>query len=435
MMPEYYHSVRLDKDKCMGCTNCLKKCPTEAIRVRNKKAHIIAEKCIDCGECIRACKHHAKLAVTDAIDVIKNYKYSIALPAPSLYAQFKDVADSGIILNGLKSLGFDDVFEVAKAAEIVSLATQKELLHAKKKPVISSACPAIVRLIQVRFPSLLDNLSKVNSPMEVAAAIAKEEFSKKHHVKKKDIGAFFISPCPAKMTSIKSPVGMERSSVDGAISIQDIYGLLSSQIHQKQNDMKLKGEAGSTGVGWAVAGGECNGLSSENILSVDGIHNVIRVLEEVENGKLENLQFLEGLSCTGGCVGGPLVFENPFVGKNRIRRLSEKLPTNDAAEKFAGFLQDEKNYLIDEIHPRPVMRLDEDLKKAMEKMNRIAEIQKSLPGLDCGSCGSPSCDTLAEDIVLGYADELDCIFKLRDKVKFLAEEMVSLASPEKEKES
>ncbi|MHB1315623.1 MAG: [Fe-Fe] hydrogenase large subunit C-terminal domain-containing protein [Christensenellales bacterium] len=434
-MPEYFHSVRLDKDKCMGCTNCLKKCPTEAIRVRNGKAHIIAEKCIDCGECIRACKHHAKLAVTDNIAAIEKFKYRIALPAPSLYAQFKGMKNSDSILYGLKMLGFDYVFEVASAAEIVSLATRREILRAKKKPVISSACPAIVRLIQVRFPELLDHLSRIDSPMEMAARIAKEEFAKKENIKMEDIGAFFITPCPAKMTSILSPVGIEKSNVDGAISILEIYGLMSSQLHKPVLNQPVHEQAGAIGVGWAVTGGECNGLVTENSLSVDGIHNVIRVLEEVENGKLENLDFLEGLACTGGCVGGPLMFENPFVGKTRICKLSEGLKKTDLEEKLSAYISDEKKYIINAVRPRQIMRLDEDMEKAMAKMNKIAEIQKRLPGLDCGSCGAPSCDTLAEDIVLGYADELDCIFKLRDKVRFLAEEMVSLASQDKDQKS
>ena len=434
-MSEYYHSVRLDRDKCMGCTNCLKQCPTEAIRVRNGKAHIIAERCIDCGECIRACKHHAKMAVTDSIAAINRFKYSIALPAPSLYAQFKNLMKADKLLQGLKMMGFDYVFEVAAAAEVVSLATRREVRVAKKKPVISSACPAIVRLIQVRFPELLDHVSRVDSPMEVAARIAKEEFCKKENKKPEEVGAFFITPCPAKMTSILNPVGRVKSNVDGAISILEVYGLLSAHLRKPVSAEVEAERAGSMGVGWAVTGGESNGVDSDNILSVDGIHNVIRVLEEVENGKLENLDFLEGLACTGGCVGGPLMFENPFVGKTRINKLSEGLHTTEISEKLAQYANNEKIYLMESIQPRPIMRLDDDLSKAMEKMQKISELQKKLPGLDCGSCGAPSCDTLAEDIVLGLADELDCIFKLKDKVKYLAEEMVSLASREKEHDS
>lgn len=103
----------------MGCTNCIKRCPTEAIRVRDGKARIMAERCIDCGECIRACPYHAKVAVTDPLTSIEKFPYKIALPAPALYGQFKN-ASINAILTGLKKLGFDDVFEVARGADYVT---------------------------------------------------------------------------------------------------------------------------------------------------------------------------------------------------------------------------------------------------------------------------------------------------------------------------
>ena len=124
-MNTYFHSVTLDKDLCRGCTNCIKHCPTEAIRVRNGKARIIKERCIDCGECIRVCPYHAKKAVTDPLSRINDFKYKIALPAPSLYVQFKNSPDINKILTGLKVLGFDRVFEVAHAAELVTAATKE----------------------------------------------------------------------------------------------------------------------------------------------------------------------------------------------------------------------------------------------------------------------------------------------------------------------
>ena len=119
-MNKYNHSVSLDIEKCKGCTNCLKRCPTEAIRIRNGHAIINAERCIDCGECIRVCPYKAKTAVFDKLDVIKPYKWKIALPAPSLYGQFDNLDDVDYILQGLLDIGFDDVYEVAQAAELVS---------------------------------------------------------------------------------------------------------------------------------------------------------------------------------------------------------------------------------------------------------------------------------------------------------------------------
>ena len=172
-MNEYFHSVTLDKDLCKGCTNCLKHCPTEAIRIRNGKAKIINERCIDCGECIRICPYHAKKAITDDYEKIFDYKYKIALPAPAFYAQYNDV-NIEVLLYALELLGFDEVREVTIGADAVSKKTD-ELLSGNlaDKPLISSSCPAIVRLIRIRFPSLIPNILPLQSPMDIVAKKAK----------------------------------------------------------------------------------------------------------------------------------------------------------------------------------------------------------------------------------------------------------------------
>ncbi len=126
-LDKFYHSVRLKEASCTGCTNCLKRCPTQAIRVRNGKAQINAKFCVDCGECIRLCPHHAKYAISDQLEVMKQYQYKIALPAPALYSQFNNLEDINIILNALLEMGFDAVFEVSAAAELVSEATRNYL--------------------------------------------------------------------------------------------------------------------------------------------------------------------------------------------------------------------------------------------------------------------------------------------------------------------
>ena len=201
-LESYFHSVTLDEKKCKGCTNCIKRCPTEAIRVRKSKARIINERCIDCGECIRVCPYHAKKAITDSLEIIKSFKYKIALPAPTLYGQYDTNYTRNKILNGLKLLGFDDVYEVARGAEIVSYATKKLLEKGDyEKPLISSSCPAVVRLIQVRFPSLINNLVKIQSPMEVSALMARKKAMELHHLSNDEIGVFLLLLCCATSIS------------------------------------------------------------------------------------------------------------------------------------------------------------------------------------------------------------------------------------------
>ena len=427
-----YHSVRLDKELCKGCTNCLMHCPTEAIRVRKGRAHILDERCIDCGECIRICDYHAKVAITDSLEDIKLFPYKIALPAPSLYGQFRGVADVGVILAALKRLGFDDVFEVARGADVVARAISEKLREPSlPRPLISSACPTVVRLIQVRFPDLIPHIVDVRQPMEVAAQIARAEFCKAHDCRPEQVGVFFITPCPAKMTAIASPLGQRTSAVTSAISMMEIYGHLRPLISKIQAEEKLHPSSTSYGIGWATSSGETQSIFQENALSVDGIQNCIRVLEEIENNKLSDLTFFEGNACTGGCVGGPLTFENNYVAKNSIRKLvaaaRARCDSTPQQSVTAAELNKYATRMDKPIEPNTAMKLDDNLAVAMQKLQRMNEIIADLPGYDCGSCGSPTCRSFAEDIVLGYANEMECIHKMRDKLQTMAEQMVELA--------
>lgn len=417
-MDTYFHSVRLDKDKCRGCTNCIKRCPTQAIRVRNGKARIIKERCIDCGECIRVCPHHAKYASRDSIEQLESFKYKIALPAPALYGQFNNLDDINIVLNALPSLGFDAVFEVSKAAELVSDATRLYLAQNPPKPAISSACPAVVRLIRVCFPELVDNIIMVNAPVEEAGRLARKKAVAKTGLKPEEIGVFFISPCPAKITSFKQPIGTEKSNIDGAIAINDIYPHLLKAMEKIGEDDELVAlhESGVIGIGWATSGGEASGTLKDNALAADGIENCMKILEEVDRGNLDSVDFIELNACQGGCVGGSLTSENPFIAKSRLMKLRKYNPVSC-------------NHLnMTEIPPEmlctkpiepcdDVMKLADNVQEAMERMSRMKELLATFPGLDCGTCGAPGCKALAEDVVRGYTTEHDCVFRARQELQ------------------
>lgn len=425
-MGEILHSVKLDIDKCIGCTDCIKRCPTEAIRVRNGKAHIMNERCIDCGMCIRVCRNHAKKAVTEPLDKINDYVYKVAIPAPTLYTQFRNIVNPNIVLTALKKLGFDEVFEVAKAAEIIT-AESKRLLEVgdMPKPVISSACPAIVRLIQIRFPSLIPNILPIISPKEAMARYTKEYLMTKG-IKKEDIGVFFISPCAAKVTNSKQPQVIEESYVDGVISLKEIYLKLVPVIKTTHQPETLQ-MSNSEGIGWAHTGGEGNASGIENHIAVDGIENVIKILEKVENGKLDDVDFIECLACVGGCLGGPLAVENCFVSSNRMDKIKKFNKKNHNKRDIPLFDQPIDMYWTKPLETKQVLKLDDDMEKAMEKLEHLEEIYNQLPKIDCGSCGAPTCRALAEDIVCGNAHIEDCVFMLRQKVRDMAEQMVTLS--------
>lgn len=420
----FYHSVTLDKDRCKGCINCIKRCPTEAIRVRNGKAKIIKERCIDCGECIRVCPYKAKSAVTETLDDIFQYKYKIAIPAPTLYGQFNNITDINLILTGLKYLGFDDIYEVAKATEAVTELTKRLMAEGQLvRPVINSACPTIVRLIMVRFPNLINHILPLISPMEVAAKVARKQAKERTGLRDDEIGVFFISPCAAKATSTRNPIGMKEATVNGVISIKEIY-LKLLPILSKIETVEPLSTCAFAGVSWANSGGEAGALDVGKYVAVDGIHNVIKLLEEVEDDEKFDVDFIEALACTGGCVGGPLCVENTFVAKTKIAKLAASLKGKQKSGPVP--IEDDELMWNSPVTYTNVMNLDEDIIVAMQKLEEMERIHASLPQLDCGSCGAPSCHALSEDIVRGFANETDCIFKLRERVRILAQQMVEL---------
>jgi len=428
-MDAIQHSVTLDADKCKGCINCIKRCPTEAIRVRNGKAVIMSDHCIDCGECIRVCPNHAKKAISDPLSILNKYKHKVILPAPTFYGQFKSIRDVNIILTALLEYGFDDVFEVALAAQNVSDYTKDILPGARallRGPLISSACPTIVKLICYRYPGLMDNVLKTITPAELAAIAARAKAVEKTGLDPKEIGVFFISPCPAKITASKYRIGFEEPVIDGIFSMTDLYMKLLPII-DKIKEPKQLSVAGVRGITWSFSGGEGSAINESLFVAVDGIDNVIRVLDEIENDKLASIRFVELNACPGGCVGGCLAVENPFVARARIQRMGALL----TADKNNNSV--DQDCLTSEIlnwQKAPeygsILRLDADRSVAMRKLVEIENIFETLPGIDCGSCGAPSCHALAEDIVLGSAHESDCIFKLRERMGSLFHEMAEL---------
>lgn len=414
-MPEYFHSVTLNKDLCRGCINCIKRCPTEAIRVRDGKAHILRDLCVDCGECIRVCPHHAKQAVSDKPEILEQFRYKIALPPPSLYGQFNNLDEQDIVLSGLLEMGFDSVFEVGKAAELVSDATRRILQTGHVRlPVISSACPAVTRLIRVRFPQLIDHVLPVISPMELAARMAKDEAEKATGLPRSEIGCFFITPCPAKVTAIHSPIGNAVSEVDGAIAVKEVYPALLHAM--KQPDKPERGaDAGRIGIGWAESGGEAAGLiATDRYLAADGIENVIRVLENLEDDKFSQLDFVELNACAGGCVGGVLQVENPYIAKAKLKHMRRFVPVSK--NRLDEHIPQQMLWDSD-LEYSPVMALGETRQESMEKYARMNEILEQLPGLDCGSCGAPSCTCLAEDIVRGKSTIDACTILMRSRME------------------
>lgn len=431
---KYYHSVQLNREKCQGCVSCVKLCPTEAIRVRNGKAEILADRCIDCGACASGCPYHAFTVKTDMLEGLSKFAYNIVLPAPSLYSQFPANVPLEDIWQGLQNLGFDEIFDVSLASEYIAKEIESYLKNytGGRKPLISSTCPAVMRLIQVKFPELIKQVVPVLAPVEAAAIYVKREAAARKQLPTELIGVWFISPCPSKETNIRQSVDVQHTELTGSFSLSDIYGLL---LKNMGGEHELNVRTGSSyGLGWGTYGGELASAGITNGLAVHGIDNVYEILEQVSMNKMPQLDYVECNACQGGCLGGLLAAENKFVAESnlrqRIRQLREQEPA-DRQEIMARtmVLQDfpASAAYRKRLVPRPMMQLDDDIMEAMKKFERMEEVLCSLPGLDCGACGAPSCQGLAEDIVQGKAHEIDCIFKLRASVHKLSQGMLELA--------
>ncbi|MGI6315327.1 MAG: [Fe-Fe] hydrogenase large subunit C-terminal domain-containing protein [Christensenellales bacterium] len=413
---EHRYSVSLDRARCNGCTHCMRVCPTQAIRVRGGHANILEDRCIDCGMCISICPRHAKKADTDPISRIHDYRYPIALPGPEFFGQFAGLKKPETLMQGLLGVGFADCCEVSLGADILSVRQRQLLERSSRFPLISASCPAVTELIRRDFPDLLPHILPVEPMEEIAARIARREFARKTGAEPEEIGIFYITPCPARATRKALHTGMERSNIDAVLSVMDVYGLLSA--YKQPQEVNMISRASYSGLYWSIIGGESRALGEKESLAVDGIHDVIQVLEALEDGKFPELRFFEPMACKGGCVGGCLNFENPFVAQNRVRQLMEGAPRATMTSDEADALLEGDSVLltrpVTEIPPQP---LDDSFTEAMKKMARINRLTAAFPGLDCGSCGSPTCALLAEDVVRGNATELDCIFRLRQKMR------------------
>lgn len=426
----FHHALKVVEEKCFGCTHCMLTCPTEAIRVYGGKAHVDPDRCIDCGNCMSVCPADAIVIEQDDFEKIYNYAYRVAVLPSVMIGQFPDTVQEGQILSVLTGMGFNQVWEAESGIDLL-----KELsgdfanvsTYAEEKPLISSFCPAIVRLIQVRFPSLTGHLNLIKPPLDILATYLRNKLEA-DGISPRDIGIFYVTPCAAKIAAIKEPVGEKRSSFEGVINMDFLYNLVNRDM-VKQKKLKSCALPATRAISpravlWSLTGGESAALPGRT-LAVDGIHHVMEFLEKLENDEISGIDFLELRACDEGCAGGILGSGNRFLTAERLRHRAKQLnepapvqgpaitpaPASPMSPDLAASLR--SSIKLDQIEPRSIMKLDDDVAKAMAKMDLMEEVLAELPGVDCGLCGSPGCEALAADIARGRADRQQCIFLQR----------------------
>lgn len=396
-------------------------CPTRAIRVRNGKAIIAANKCVDCGECYRSCPVSAIGVEQDDLEMIFRFPVRVILIPSVLIGQLSHKINVNSIYRALKEIGFTHVYQVENTVDMVLDAYREYKLKNEIRPLISPFCPAIVRLIQVRFPGLVSNIIKVNPPIDMSALYYIEKL-KSQGIPEKSIGLFYATPCAAKIAAIKSPVGEPESVITGVINMNFLYNKIQMLLQKSSQESGLPltdDLLSSRGILWSLTRGESI-HSVKRALAVDGINNVAEILEEVENEKLGSVDFLELRACDEGCAGGILMTGNRFLTVERLRKLAtdhENEEQEDLKKLTEGYINLKEYSFLGNIEPRNIEKLDEDIQVAMKKMEKKRHMINLLPGLDCGGCGAPDCQTLAEDIVQGNAEIANCVFMQQLMIK------------------
>lgn len=422
----FFHALEIDDGKCIGCSNCMKICPTEAIRIRGGKAFIQEGRCIDCGKCYAACPTKAIYIQQDDFDEIQKYPHSVALVPAVFLSQFPDDVRVSRIYAAMKDLGFRHVFEVESAVAIYAEAKHRYAdAHKDDEPLISGFCPAIVRLIQVKYPSLVNNIMPIKAPLDISAEYAIKVLEEQG-IPRDAIGLFYITPCAAKIAAVKAPVGETKSIIDGVINMDSLYNRVFKKIKEQGKDYVFPPlqtpRLSSDAILSTLTNGERRICYAKRSYAIDGIQNVIDFLDKLENDEIEGVEFLEMRACDQSCAGTILSCDNRFlIGERmygRARKAAERIrngemPRDKEMDKYRDYLL--SSVEVEQPKPRSMMILDPDISKALEKMEQISQMKSYFPQIDCGLCGAPTCNALATDIVCGNACKDDCVFVQRYK--------------------
>jgi Na+-translocating ferredoxin:NAD+ oxidoreductase RNF subunit RnfB len=419
MTMAFHHALKIQEDVCMGCTHCIMACPTEALRVKKGKAYLVAERCVDCGECMRVCPVSAIINEEDDFSRIFDCDYRVALVPSVFIGQFPRNIATRKIYSCMLEEGFTHVYEAEHGSGILIELINRRLAEIPDiRPVISSFCPAIVRLIQVRFPALTANILPLKAPLDLAAISFRRKLTDQG-IPDNNIGIYYVTPCAAKIAAVKSPVGEEKSPINGVINMNTLFNKVYSVINREEKGYCIvpeKEQLLPEEMVWTLTGGEARHINGR-CLSIDGIFNAIEFLEKLENNTVGHFDFIEMRACDESCAGGILSTTNRFLVSERLHKRAEQY----FIDKNQGRIFDNKTIArykdhvmahasLVGIEPRSILKLDEDMVQAMKKMQKIEKISNYLPGIDCAACGAPSCRALAEDVVQHRAHTSDCVF-------------------------
>ena len=401
--------LTLKKSNCKNCYKCIRHCPVKAIRFSGNQAHIIDDECILCGQCFVVCPQNAK-QIVDETEKVKVFIQSgdpvIVSLAPSFIANY-DGAGINTMRKALKKMGFYDVEETAIGATIVKNEYERILSEEDRDIVISSCCHSVNLLIQKHFPSCLEYLADVMSPMQAHCI----------DIKKRVPGAktVFVGPCVAKKDEAEHYKGI----VDAVLTFEELTEWM------KEEKIELEAELDyneySRARFFPTTGGVLKTMdenSEYTYVSIDGVENCMAVLRDIEKGKIHKC-FIEMSSCTGSCVAGPVI--EKYHHDSSIKDYLEV--ASYAGKKDFDVLQPKPSELkkfISFIERKLPMPSEVEIASALRQMGKF----KPSDELNCGSCGYNTCREKAIAICQGKAEISMCLPFLKDKAESFSDTIV-----------
>jgi len=375
--------------RCQKCLKCLRVCPVEAISIKDERVKINKSRCINCGKCVDTCVNQGLLAKGSTLADMEHYDVKIALVPSSLIASAATPDQIEELFGAIKSLGFDEVVDLSPYDGAIVQEIRREIDRQDDAYLISSFCPVINRLIEVKYPMLLDNMIPQYRSSEMAARKIRNETSKLD----KSVGIFQLCECIAKLPATRYPYGNADSSIDHALSIVDLFPRISKELgkHRETVNPSPDGLRYTSLTHFAHKGME------SKVLFADGLEKVQLALDLAEFGQLKGKHYLHLSNCINGCVGGNLLWGNPFEATQHIAAHLKSVTGTNADVIFEA-----SEDSLDEVNER------KSIQERLLEYARVNAQLEQLPGYDCGACGFASCRRMAEEIVAGRSTLAHC---------------------------
>lgn len=402
--------LTLKKSNCKNCYKCIRHCPVKAIRFSGNQAHIIGNECILCGHCFVVCPQNAKEIVdgTEKARVLLQSGDPVVVSlAPSFIANYEGVGIESM-RRALRKLGFFDVEETAIGATIVKTEYERMLREEERDIIITSCCHSVNLLIQKHFPSALEYLADVMSPMQAHCADIKRRMP--------NAKTIFIGPCVAKKDEAEYYEGL----VDAVLTFEELTNWLKSEGIELEKEVDDTPE--SRARFFPITGGILKTMAQNapgyTYIALDGVDNCISALKDIESGKIHKC-FFEMSACVGSCIGGPVM--EKYHGTSPIK---DYITVAD----YAG----ERDFEVDQPAPMELKKHFSMIEKKLQApsendiMAVLRQMGKFKPSdeLNCGSCGYNSCREKAIAIIQGKAEISMCLPFLKDKAESFSDTIV-----------